>query len=206
MTLAEVIESIDEPHRSKARLTRDAHKAKMQRNLLEKPRLKKNAERRAYNEKLRKKIRAKYPNLLAARDEIERRCKRMIKASPNIEKRYRDAISDLHRSRERLAGEGSKGLSTWSSRPDARCPSDWARLVGSIPEESVRSQVACLIWWDFFGMRIRDNGEEYWDHLDDYMEEWVPDVPERKIAHGLIECGYHPYDACARSIGGDIRS
>lgn len=205
-TLAELIETLDDPARKVARETHRALLNRMEVKAQNSPDLAFNYRARKYNQKLWTEIVGKIKGTFAQRDAYLKQMRKTRKIKGKVSKTTPPIITRLHKAREKLAGKGAKGLATLSERPGRKTPDEWQRDIGAISDPKVRSQVACLVWWDFFATRDRDNGRKYWDHLDEFMDEYVDGVPAKDIAYGLMQIGYHPYDAAARSIGGDIRS
>jgi hypothetical protein len=206
MSLAEVIETLDDPERKVARETHKALLNRMDVKERNTPTTLYNRKIRSYNAKLWEKIRAEIKNTFAQKAAFSEGMRQTRPLKYRAAKTATPILNRLYASRQRLAGEGAKGLVSLSQRKGAKSPEQWVRDVTRIESVKVRAQVACLVWWDFFAQRDRSNGQRYWDHLDEFMDEYVDGVPAKDIAYGLMRIGYHPYDAAARSIGGDIRS
>ena len=206
MSFSEVIETIDDPARGIAREARDALLNRMEVKAANAPVLEYNYRIRKQNWALRSEIQRTIHNTFAQQQAYSRRMKKPRKLKAKVKRSTKPVIKRLHDAREKLAGKGAKGLATLSDREGRRTPEEWEQHVASIADPKIRAQVACLVWWDFFATRSRDGGRKYWDNLDRFVDEWVDGVSARDIAKGLMQIGYHPYDAAARSIGGDIRS
>lgn len=78
-----------------------------------------------------------------------------------------------------------------------KTPQQWANDIEQLPE-SVRSCVAKLVWWDYFGSQLN---HDRWPHLDKYLkyESMAARVPAEMVAKYLEQVGYHPEDAERRS-------
>ena|SRR5690606_4069091 len=78
-----------------------------------------------------------------------------------------------------------------------RSPEEWCDLLKEIPKKH-RSQVAKIIWWDWFGDR---NVWERWPHLDRYIKpnEYV-EIKDEKFVEYLLKLGYTPYMAHTRIV------
>ena len=203
--LRKLIETLDEPNRTIAGETMDALLAKMKVKRADQSRIKKNVKIRDENMELFNRLMVGAKNPYTAK--LEYLEKRRLPIPPKkLTYRNQKRVTQLQRVREKLAGSKAKGLATLKARPGAKGPQEWANDVAQIPNPIVRAQIACLIWWDFFSYRTRENGQRHWDHLDSYMAGFKPGVSDRDTARALIDCGYHPFDAAARAIGGDIRS
>src|SRR5262245_44937225 len=77
----------------------------------------------------------------------------------------------------------------------ARTPSEWKAALLDIADLNVRTRVATIVWWDYFGARPF---KRRWPHLDQYLRAPVPEVSRSALAAGLITVGYHPVLAHAR--------
>ena len=77
----------------------------------------------------------------------------------------------------------------------ARRPEEWREQIERL-QPWLRSSVARLVWWDYFGHRM--SGER-WDHLDDYINAPFGDQPDEWIRAGLETVGYSPWDAQQRA-------
>jgi hypothetical protein len=72
----------------------------------------------------------------------------------------------------------------------ARSPSEWRKLINSIEDYAVKVQVACIVWWDYFGGRTT---AERWANLDDLVAAWSKDMrPDLSaIESELLRMGYY---------------
>ena len=74
-------------------------------------------------------------------------------------------------------------------------PSEWVRRIDGL-DEYLRDPVACILWWDFFSMRLVG---ERWPHLDKYLPfHEHPEIPTDAIVEALIAIGYPPSRAALR--------
>ena len=75
----------------------------------------------------------------------------------------------------------------WNRVAKSRNPEKWCGMIGNIKDEVVRIQVACIVWWDFFGSRRSD---ERWPHLDGYINRWKKSADRNLVRAELIVLGY----------------
>lgn len=70
-----------------------------------------------------------------------------------------------------------------------RKPEEWLAAVETIEDQNLRTQVACTIWWDYFGKR---EVRHAWKHLDGYLAAWNKYICIEPAEHrtALIFCGY----------------
>ena len=81
----------------------------------------------------------------------------------------------------------------------SRMPDEWARQIKrltipylpmpafGVTEMHIRTSVACIVWWDFFGGRpVPDR----WPHLDIYLNKPYVRVPREVMIEGLVILGY----------------
>lgn len=71
-------------------------------------------------------------------------------------------------------------------------PELWAEAIENIADENLRIQIACLVWWDYFGGRTK---KDAWHHLDKYLLLWNPALPSLLKSvklNALISVGYTP--------------
>jgi len=70
-----------------------------------------------------------------------------------------------------------------------RKPEEWLAAVETIANRELRIQVACTIWWDYFGKR---EVRHAWTHLDGYLAAWTKDIFIEPTEHqaALVQCGY----------------
>ena len=64
----------------------------------------------------------------------------------------------------------------------ARTPEAWREIIEGIPDRIIRTQCACIVWWDYFGSRPK--AAKRWPHLDKYLVEWRVDPPSLKELRG----------------------
>jgi hypothetical protein len=66
-------------------------------------------------------------------------------------------------------------------------PQQWRSRVAALPLK-IRTEVAHVIWWDWFGGR---NVTERWTHLDTFIKrpKWHQPT-DAQIIEGLMLCGY----------------
>jgi hypothetical protein len=81
------------------------------------------------------------------------------------------------------------GDARWNAQAKARSPVTWRNAINEIPEHSVRVQVACLVWWDYFSWRP---SSDPWTTLNDLKDDWKTDVyyDQDKVFAGLMRVGY----------------
>lgn len=84
----------------------------------------------------------------------------------------------------------------------ARHPKQWVALISALAPE-LHHAVACVVWWDFFGLR---QSEQAWPHLDKWVDRRPPahdEAPQpepetRAVCAALISIGYYPSIAAER--------
>jgi hypothetical protein len=61
--------------------------------------------------------------------------------------------------------------------------------VETIDDPHLRTQVACTIWWDYFGGR---ETKDAWPHLDRHLAAYTKKIDIEPAGHraALIWCGY----------------
>lgn len=81
-----------------------------------------------------------------------------------------------------------------------RTPQEWRTLIDTITDRVVRVQVACIVWWDYFG---KQEVKDRWPHLDDYLYEWrwSDNANPAKCIKALERLGYSHYHATQRFAG-----
>jgi hypothetical protein len=74
-----------------------------------------------------------------------------------------------------------------STRLKKVAPQQWRSRVAALPLK-IRTEVAHVIWWDWFSGR---NVSERWPHMDSYIRrpKWHQPT-DAQIIEGLILCGY----------------
>ena len=81
----------------------------------------------------------------------------------------------------------------------SRMPDEWARQIKKltipylpmpafgVTDMHIRAQVACIVWWDFFGYRLVP---QRWPHLDIYVNKQYVWLPREVMIEGLVILGY----------------
>jgi len=67
-----------------------------------------------------------------------------------------------------------------------RTPDQWANHIELLPK-SIRTQIAKIVWWDWFGPRIVS---DRWDHLDKYVNQNCRELEDHEVLEGLELLGY----------------
>jgi len=77
----------------------------------------------------------------------------------------------------------------WSRAANDLTGADWRRQVDTIDDKAIRMQVACVVWWDYFGGRP---ASDPWRELDAYKAVWVPEkyLNPAKVSKSLNNIGY----------------
>jgi hypothetical protein len=78
---------------------------------------------------------------------------------------------------------------------EKRKPEQWVALIEKIEDRSIRLNVGCLVYWDYFGIRAY---KERWPHLDKMIERDPPPATREALVEGLVAVGYTPSAALAR--------
>lgn len=84
----------------------------------------------------------------------------------------------------------------WRTTARARTPEAWREIIEGIPDRIIRTQCACIVWWDYFGSRPK--ASKRWPHLDKYLVEWRVDrtspvdkkIYVEKVQNALVSLGY----------------
>jgi len=84
----------------------------------------------------------------------------------------------------------------WRTTARARTPEAWCEIIEGIPDRIIRTQCACIVWWDYFGSRPKASIR--WPHLDKYLVEWRVDRTSpadkktyvEKVQNALVGLGY----------------
>jgi len=76
-----------------------------------------------------------------------------------------------------------------------RGPKDWVTALENIDDIVLRTAVARIAWWDFFGHR---SVAERWPHLDRYLEGDHVKIDKEVLKRGLYQAGYSPWHAHRR--------
>lgn len=126
-----------------------------------------------------------------ARDQVEQAAA-VFEANPT--QATRKAFSDM------------EGI--WVRAARHRHPEKWrSEILKHTSDDAVRLNLACVIWWDWFGQRLVSNR---WLHLDDlvarYHSRFTPRIDVSKL---LIKLGYPTHRAQergTRKMNGDWRS
>lgn len=81
-------------------------------------------------------------------------------------------------------------------------PIEWRKRIDQIANRTLRIQIACIVWWDYFGHRLTSHR---WPELDDLIDAWHPshNVSIKALRDGLIKVGYPRDLAIRRANGGD---
>jgi hypothetical protein len=67
-----------------------------------------------------------------------------------------------------------------------REPSEWLSLILEF-KEPLRTRLACLVWWDFYGIKqAKDRG----GNLDHFLIAPHVDCDHDKLIKAMIYCGY----------------
>lgn len=77
----------------------------------------------------------------------------------------------------------------------AKSPAQWRKEI-SVLEEPVRSRVACIVWWDYFGGR---KVSDRWPHLDEYVNVPYTPAPREAVTMALKKVGYSEKHAIRRA-------
>lgn len=77
----------------------------------------------------------------------------------------------------------------------AREPEEWLRIIVTF-RGNLRTRLACLIWWDFYGIRT---GKDRWDNLDPFLSAPHTDCCQDKLKDALLKCGYSETMATQRT-------
>lgn len=79
----------------------------------------------------------------------------------------------------------------------SKTPKQWAQEIEQVPQ-NIRSCVAKLVWWDYFGSQLN---HDRWPELDKYLKYDANEVkvPATEVAKWLVKLGYRPEDADRRS-------
>jgi len=83
-------------------------------------------------------------------------------------------------------------------RLNRRKPEEWRMVIDAIADPVLRTQAACIVWWDYFAHR---EVPERWPHLDEFRRDWRPawEIDQPALESVLLQLGYHPEIAKARS-------
>ena len=71
-------------------------------------------------------------------------------------------------------------------------------VIDAISDPILRTQAACIVWWDYFGGReVADR----WPQLDEFRKDWRPpwEIDQPALESVLLQLGYHPEIAKTRS-------
>jgi len=84
------------------------------------------------------------------------------------------------------------------TRLNRRKPEEWRSAIDAIPDPVLRTQAACIVWWDYFGKR---EVPDRWPHLDVFRQAWRPSwkINQSALEAALLKLGYHPDIARLRS-------
>ena len=67
-----------------------------------------------------------------------------------------------------------------------RDPAEWLSLILEF-KEPLRTRLACLVWWDFYGIKEAKNRS---NNLDHFLIAPHVDCDHDKLIKALIYCGY----------------
>ena len=81
-----------------------------------------------------------------------------------------------------------------------RTCTDWYEAIKKLRTPSVRTQVALIVWWDYFADRHK--GQESKHLLDRWRAQWTPQlhVWPKILCKALVKVGFPPGEALARSL------
>ena len=162
-----------------------------------------NAKRRTANRDLWDSLAKKYMHHASLDYHYKRSAKPMLKMKYSLDAETRKTLADLEIHRSAISGAQCQGFKPNKQYEGARTPEKWSQIVRTIADPIERVSVACIVWWDFFSQRIRDEGQPEWTHLNDLIDGFRDHAPIVKIVNALIDCGYHPFDAAVRVTGGE---
>lgn len=85
----------------------------------------------------------------------------------------------------------------WNTAAKSRTPEKWRNAIDGIADVIVRIQVACIVWWDYFGSRP---ASDPWPQLDDYRDAYKNDhnADPKKVRRALMHIGYPEHIAYRR--------
>jgi hypothetical protein len=73
-------------------------------------------------------------------------------------------------------------------------PLEWLADIRRLPKK-VQSNIARIIWWDFFAER---EVSQRWPHLDQYLKETMIELNKAETMKYLRQCGYTEQQADQR--------
>ena len=81
-----------------------------------------------------------------------------------------------------------------------RTCTDWYEAIKKLRTPSVRTQVALIVWWDYFADRHK--GQESRRLLDRWRTQWTPQlhVWPKILCKALVKVGFPPGEALVRSL------
>ena len=173
----DLINQLDEPDRTIACETLEAANARFEYSKKDQARCRRNSKIRKWNAELKRRLYSEIADPEEARRQYVKARKDRTRIAPLSVRGFMRRIEELEKHRARLSGTGGKGLTAYTVQPDARPPDKWQRAVASVRNKA------------------------YWAQLDEFMDDWQPGVAPKDVAHALINCGYHPYDAVLRLTG-----
>jgi hypothetical protein len=203
MKCADLIQLLDGDHRAKAEAAFNALEERRRIRKLNAVTLDENKTRRDYNRDLWDSLEAQRMAPLTLQWHYKRGAKPMLRHRHRIDKATRMALADLDTHRVATAGDGCQGFKPNKQYAGSKTPEKWSEEIRRIADPIARVSVACIVWWDFFSQRIRDEGQPEWTHLNDLIAEFRDHAPIKQIVNALIDCGYHPFDAAVRVTGGE---
>ena len=86
----------------------------------------------------------------------------------------------------------------WNRIAKRRTAHEWRVAVDAVVPHRLRIEVACIVWWDFFGGHMVSDG---WTDLDVYKHAWRigPLMDVAAVAAGLMQAGYPAWVAERRA-------
>jgi hypothetical protein len=102
------------------------------------------------------------------------------------------------RSAKQIAIQKTVEILLMNRRLRRRKFADWGAMIGRIEDPAVRSQTACIVWWDYFGNQV--GAPETLDKtLSAYMAEWKYGADMEAVNRELLRLGYVPLRARERT-------
>jgi hypothetical protein len=95
----------------------------------------------------------------------------------------------------------------WVRAARHRNPETWREEILTHATDAARLNLACVIWWDWFGQRLVS---DRWNHLDDLVSAYHSRfTPRIDVSELLVKLGYPKHRAeerGTRKMSGDWRS
>ena len=81
-----------------------------------------------------------------------------------------------------------------------RTCTDWYEVIKKLRTPSVRTQVALIVWWDYFADRHKRQASRHL--LDPWRAKWTLQlhVWPKILCKALVKVGFPPAEAMARSL------